>query len=63
MADIKVDDIKLDGSDFFANGEGFMKDLAEDELDIIGAGKNQSISSTFTIGTTSLVTVTHTVVK
>jgi hypothetical protein len=49
MADIKVDDIKLDGSDFFANGEGFMKDLAEDELDIIGAGKNQSTITTIAI--------------
>lgn len=36
MADIKIHDIKLDGSDFFANDEGFMKDLSEDELNIIG---------------------------
>jgi hypothetical protein len=59
MADIKIHDIKLDGSDFFANDEGFMKDLAEDELDIIGAGKKQ-----FTTATTIItITITTTIIS
>jgi hypothetical protein len=36
MADIKLNDLQLAGSEFFADNEGYLSDLSEDELSVWG---------------------------
>ncbi|NEO77966.1 hypothetical protein [Moorena sp. SIO4G3] len=47
MADIKINDIKPAGADLFADDESFIKELSNDELNIVGGGKDGQISSLF----------------
>lgn len=38
MADIKLNDLQSAGSEFFADNEGYLNDLSEDELTVWGGG-------------------------
>ncbi|HEY9604828.1 MAG TPA: hypothetical protein V6C85_24710 [Allocoleopsis sp.] len=51
MADIKLNDLQPAGSEFFADNEGYLNELSEDELTVWGGtggggGSNVSILNT-----------------
>jgi len=48
MADIKLNDLQPAGSEFFADNEGYLSDLSEDELTVwggTGGGGDNNISA------------------
>ena len=54
MADIKLNDLQPVGSEFFADNEGYLNDLSEDELTVWGGtgggGSNQTQVGLVNIG-------------
>ncbi|HEY9604829.1 MAG TPA: hypothetical protein V6C85_24715 [Allocoleopsis sp.] len=49
MADIKLNDLQPAGSEFFADNEGYLNELSEDELNVWGGGELSVLNSNVSV--------------